>query len=126
MRHRRRALAGLITAALAGALLAAPVSAAKPLPDAKAPAFGVTVNVPSVGAWPGPKVYLAFTFTVTSMPKKATTGFARFVAPSPPIPGVIGKFGWTPALQRTDPLARGYFRVEATTCASATVAGFTP
>ena len=37
-----------------------------------------------------------------------------------------GPKGWEPALQTTQPLEAGYFRVEATTCASAAVVGFTP
>ncbi len=119
-------MAGLIIAALAGTLLAVPASAAKPAPDAKAPSFAVTLNKSSVGGWLAPKVYLAFTFTSTGSSKKTTTGFARFVTPSRTNPSVVGNFGWQPALQQTDPLARGYFRVEATTCASATVSSFTP
>ena len=93
MAHRQRALAGLIIAALAGALLAAPVSAAKPIKEA--PSFAVTLNVPSVGSLLGPKVYLAFTFTSTSTStkKKATNGFARFVTPSVTVPDINRIFG---------------------------------
>ena len=126
MQHRRRPPTAFILAVMMATLVVSPAGAASTKPATKAPSFAVTLSTTDAATWLAPKIYLPFTFTSTSTSTKTTTGFARFVAPSPPIPAVPGNHGWKPALQQADPLARGYFRVEATTCASATVYAFTP
>ena len=114
----------VVLASIAAALIAAPVSAAEPLPrpDKPGPSFAVTLNrsdVVDIGI-----EYLALTFTSTSAAR--ARGRARLELPTRLIPHTTFKGGfWRgDALQTTDPSADGYFRIESTSCRDAELTGF--
>jgi hypothetical protein len=118
MSRTRRILRALIVAAAVGSIVAGPAIAA-PKP-AKGPAFSVSLNRDGYSA--AGQQYVAMTFTSTS--DKASRGFAQAAVPAKQHPTLLfwSFFSW---LQSADPTIAGYVRVEATSCASATLHSLT-
>ena len=123
MSRTSRMLRALILAATVGSLMATPALAAKgPKPPTNGPSFSVSLNRDVYSA--AGQQYVAMTFTSTEA--KASKGLARVSVPARQVPP-YGIWTFFSFMQSTDPgLDNGYVRVEATTCASATLASLTP